>query len=337
MVAAAGVPVAKLSGRGLGHTGGTIDKLESFSGFNVNLSEEQFINNVKSIGIAINAPTANLAPADKKLYALRDVTATVENKSLIAGSIMSKKLASGSDAILLDVKCGDGAFMKDSEEAFELAKIMVDIGNGMGKDTVAIISDMEQPLGKAVGNSIEVIEAIETLKGNGPADLHELSIALGSQMLILGGVAKNEQEARSNLQEVIESGAAYEKFKQFVEAQGGKPEEIEDISLLPAAKYKQDILASKDGFIKSIKAESVGLAAMQLGAGRETKESEIDLSAGIYLHKKVGDHVAKGQPLATLHSSSEEKLDFAKEKIISAFSIGSEKEEQRPLVLGVVE
>ena len=337
LVAACGVPVAKLSGRGLGHTGGTIDKLESFSGFNVNLSELEFIHNVKAIGIAITAQTANLAPADKKLYALRDVTATVENKSLIAGSIMSKKLASGSDAIVLDVKCGDGAFMKEPEDAFELARVMVDIGNGMRKKTVAIVSDMEQPLGRSVGNSLEVIEAIETLKGNGPKDLVELCMALGERMLTLGGIANEVQVARVKLQEAIASGAALEKLKQFVEAHGGDSGQVDDTTSLPNAKYSREIMAEQSGFVTSIKAEQVGIAAMQLGAGRGTKESEIDLSAGVYLHKKVGERLDIGEPIVTLFTSTKEKLDLAEEKVITAYSIGTEKVQQRVLVLGVVE
>lgn len=336
MVAACGVPVAKLSGRGLGHTGGTIDKLESFSGFSMEMTENQFVRNVNDIGIAIGAQTTNLVPADKMLYALRDVTATVDNISLIASSIMSKKLASGADAIVLDVKTGDGAFIKDTDSAFELAKRLVDIGTGMGKETVAIVSDMEQPLGNAIGNAIEVKEAIDTLKGNGPEDLIELCLKLGSQMLMLAGRTKNEKDAAAKLKEAIDSGKALEKLKQFVKAQGGDPRQVDDPTLLPAANYVLDVTSEKQGYIEKIHAETIGRSSLILGAGRETKDSEIDLTAGIYLYKKTGDYVKKDEKLAALYTNSENKLQPAKEKLLTAYHFLNYKVVPRPLIFGEV-
>lgn len=258
MVAALGAPVAKMSGRGLGHTGGTIDKLESFKGLRTDLSEKKFIENVNGIKFALASQTGDLAPADKKIYALRDVTATVDNLSLIASSIMSKKLASGADAIVLDVKTGSGALMKKLEDSVELAKIMVDIGNGMGKETVAVISNMDQPLGRAVGNALEVKEAIETLQGKGPEDLYELCLVLGSQMLLLAKGVENEGEAREKLEKVIQKGLALEKLKEFVKAQGGDPKVVDQPELLPKAKYILEVLSSEEGFIKHIEADEIG-------------------------------------------------------------------------------
>ena len=291
IIAALGVPVAKMSGRGLGHTGGTIDKLECFDGFTTALSEEQFAGNVNTIGIAIAGQTANLAPADKKLYALRDVTATVDQMSLIASSIMSKKLASGSDAIVLDVKTGNGAFMKKLEDSRALAKEMVSIGTMAGKKTVAVITDMDQPLGRAVGNSLEVWEAIDTLRGEGPADFKEVVFALGSQMLMLAGRAADEKEARALMEGVIEDGSALDKFAQFVRAQGGDAAPVYDTSLLPVAGKTLEVTAKESGYVHRILAEDIGIACMTLGGGRETKESAIDLSVGIILEKKNGDAV----------------------------------------------
>ena len=291
IIAALGVPVAKMSGRGLGHTGGTIDKLECFDGFTTALSEEQFAGNVNTIGIAIAGQTANLAPADKKLYALRDVTATVDQMSLIASSIMSKKLASGSDAIVLDVKTGNGAFMKKLEDSRALAKEMVSIGTMAGKKTVAVITDMDQPLGRAVGNSLEVREAIDTLRGEGPADFKEVVFALGSQMLMLAGRAADEKEARALMEGVIEDGSALDKFAQFVRAQGGDAAPVYDTSLLPVAGKTLEVTAKESGYVHRILAEDIGIACMTLGGGRETKESAIDLSVGIILEKKNGDAV----------------------------------------------
>lgn len=299
IIAALGVPVAKMSGRGLGHTGGTIDKLECFDGFTTALSEEQFAGNVNTIGIAIAGQTANLAPADKKLYALRDVTATVDQMSLIASSIMSKKLASGSDAIVLDVKTGNGAFMKKLEDSRALAKEMVSIGTMAGKKTVAVITDMDQPLGRAVGNSLEVREAIDTLRGEGPADFKEVVFALGSQMLMLAGRAADEKEARALMEGVIEDGSALDKFAQFVRAQGGDAAPVYDTSLLPVAGKTLEVTAKESGYVHRILAEDIGIACMTLGGGRETKESAIDLSVGIILEKKNGDAVSDGEVLAT--------------------------------------
>ncbi|MDY4070009.1 MAG: pyrimidine-nucleoside phosphorylase, partial [Lachnospiraceae bacterium] len=281
MVAACGIPVAKMSGRGLGHTGGTIDKLESFPGFTTGISTETFIRNVNDIGIAIMGQTADLAPADKKLYALRDVTATVDNMSLIASSIMSKKLASGADAIVLDVKTGSGAFMKKEEEAFALAKEMTTLGNNAGRKTYAVISDMDQPLGFAVGNALEVREAIETLQGNGPDDFVELCMTLGSYMLIAGGKASDVEEAKGYLKKVIEDGSALQKLGQFVRAQGGDDRAVFEPELLPKASIVEDILSDREGYISHIECDEIGVCSLILGGGRETKESEIDLSVGL--------------------------------------------------------
>ena len=336
MVAACKVPVAKMSGRGLGHTGGTIDKLEAFDGFSVELTEDEFINNVNNIGMAIAGQTAELAPADKKLYALRDVTATVDNMSLIASSIMSKKIASGADAIVLDVKVGDGAFMKTPEDAVALAKEMVDIGKHVGRDTVAVISDMDQPLGFAIGNSLEVIEAIDTLKGKGPKDLLELALTIGSNMLVLAKKTESLEEARKLLLETIENGKAIEKLKEFVKAQGGNELMVDNTDLFPKAKYKIDVKAKKSGIISKIHAESVGIIAMELGAGRATKESEIDLSVGIVLKKKRGDEVKEGESLATIYANSEIKGNKAVESLLKEIIISDSYEETIPLIYKVI-
>ena len=325
MVAAAGAPVAKMAGRGLGHTGGTIDKLESFKGFQTNISENKFIENVNKIKLSIVSQTGELAPADKKLYALRDVTATVDNLSLIAASIMSKKLAAGADAIILDVKTGSGAFMKSIEESLDLAKTMVDIGNGMGRETMAIISNMDQPLGRAVGNALEVVEAIETLKGRGPKDLYELSLALGSQMLVLAKVVNSEQEARNKLQQVISDGSALAKFKEFIKAQGGDVRAIEQPELLPQAQYIIKVQSPQDGFVKHIEADKVGMSALLLGAGRETKDSKIDLGVGVYLEKKVGQAVKKGETIAKIYGNDAKKIGLARKQLLNAYTYSQEK------------
>ncbi len=335
IVAAAGVPVAKMSGRGLGHTGGTIDKLESFEGFQVDLPIEKFIDNVNEIGIALAGQTANLAPADKKLYALRDVTATVDNLSLIAGSIMSKKIASGADAIVLDVKTGSGAFMKTEEDAFELAREMVDIGTHTGRNTIGVVTDMDQPLGFAVGNALEVKEAIDVLNGQGPKDLHDLCLTLASQMLVLGEKAETDEEARAILEEIIASGKGLDKLAAFVEAQGGDSEWVYNPDLLPTAVKQIPVLAPKDGFVKSIEAESVGIAALLLGAGRETKTSEIDLAVGIVLEKKIGDPVKAGEALAVLHVNDETKVEEATDRLLKAYGI-AESAETPKLIKGIV-
>ena len=332
IIAALGVPVAKMSGRGLGHTGGTIDKLECFDGFTTALSEEQFAGNVNTIGIAIAGQTANLAPADKKLYALRDVTATVDQMSLIASSIMSKKLASGSDAIVLDVKTGNGAFMKKLEDSRALAKEMVSIGTMAGKKTVAVITDMDQPLGRAVGNSLEVREAIDTLRGEGPADFKEVVFALGSQMLMLAGRAADEKEARALMEGVIEDGSALAKFAQFVRAQGGDAAPVYDTSLLPVAGKTLEVTAKESGYVHRILAEDIGIACMTLGGGRETKESAIDLSVGIILEKKNGDAVSDGEVLATIYGNDDAKMQAAYEKIAHAYEIAKEPAAFVPVV-----
>ena len=332
IIAAIGVPVAKMSGRGLGHTGGTIDKLECFDGFTTALSEEQFAGNVNTIGIAIAGQTANLAPADKKLYALRDVTATVDQMSLIASSIMSKKLASGSDAIVLDVKTGNGAFMKKLEDSRALAKEMVSIGTMAGKKTVAVITDMDQPLGRAVGNSLEVREAIDTLRGEGPADFKEVVFALGSQMLMLAGRAADEKEARALMEGVIEDGSALDKFAQFVRAQGGDAAPVYDTSLLPVAGKTLEVTAKESGYVHRILAEDIGIACMTLGGGRETKESAIDLSVGIILEKKNGDAVSAGEVLATIYGNDDAKMQAAYEKIAHAYEIAKEPAAFVPVV-----
>lgn len=332
IIAALGVPVAKMSGRGLGHTGGTIDKLECFDGFTTALSEEQFAGNVNTIGIAIAGQTANLAPADKKLYALRDVTATVDQMSLIASSIMSKKLASGSDAIVLDVKTGNGAFMKKLEDSRALAKEMVSIGTMAGKKTVAVITDMDQPLGRAVGNSLEVREAIDTLRGEGPADFKEVVFALGSQMLMLAGRAADEKEARALMEGVIEDGSALDKFAQFVRAQGGDAAPVYDTSLLTVAGKTLEVTAKESGYVHRILAEDIGIACMTLGGGRETKESAIDLSVGIILEKKNGDAVSDGEVLATIYGNDDAKMQAAYEKIAHAYEIAKEPAAFVPVV-----
>lgn len=336
MVAACGIPVAKMSGRGLGHTGGTIDKLESFSGFTTGITTEQFIRNVNRIGIAIMGQTADLAPADKKLYALRDVTATVDNMSLIASSIMSKKLAAGSDAIVLDVKTGSGAFMKSLEDAKALAEEMVKIGNNAGRKTIAVISDMDQPLGYAVGNALEVQEAIDTLRGRGPKDFVELCMTLGSQMLIAGGKAKSINEARNMLASVIEDGSALDKLAMFVEAQGGSREDVYHCENLPKASLELDIKACKAGFIHKIICDEVGICSLILGGGRETKDSEIDLSVGILLRKKVGDYVEKGDIIATIYANDKYRAEEAAVRYRNACIIATEKPKKSALIKEII-
>ncbi|WP_326998262.1 pyrimidine-nucleoside phosphorylase [Bacillus velezensis] len=305
LVAALGVPVAKMSGRGLGHTGGTIDKLEAIEGFHVELSKDEFIKLVNRDKVAVIGQSSNLTPADKKLYALRDVTGTVNSIPLIASSIMSKKIAAGADAIVLDVKTGAGAFMKTDEDAVNLAKAMVRIGNNVGRQTMAVISDMSQPLGFAIGNALEVQEAIDTLRGEGPEDLNELVLTLGSQMVVLAKKAETLEEARTKLQEVMKNGKALEKFKEFLSNQGGDASVVDEPSKLPQAAYKIDVPAKEAGVVSEIVADEIGVAAMLLGAGRATKEDEIDLAVGIMLRKKVGDNVEKGEPLVTLYANRE--------------------------------
>lgn len=336
MVAALGIPVAKMSGRGLGHTGGTIDKLESIPGFSTVLPEDKFIDNVNKIKIALVGQTANLAPADKKLYALRDVTATVDNFSLIASSIMSKKIASGADAIVLDVKTGSGAFMKQEDDAIELARTMVKIGLSAGKDTAALVTNMDEPLGNAVGNALEVKEAIDTLNGNGPKDLLELSLVLGAHMLMAAGKAESVEEGMELLNETIDNGSAKNKFREFIEAQGGNGSVIEDTGLLPKASIVMDIIAEENGFVKRIDTEQVGLASLVLGGGRETKDSDIDLSVGIVLQKKVGDQVVKDDVVATIHANDIEKLKQAKEKLEIAYEFSKTPVKSQQLIKWII-
>lgn len=330
LVAALGVPVAKMSGRGLGHTGGTIDKLEAIEGFHVELSKDEFIKLVNRDKVAVIGQSGNLTPADKKLYALRDVTGTVNSIPLIASSIMSKKIAAGADAIVLDVKTGAGAFMKTDEDAVNLAKAMVRIGNNVGRQTMAVISDMSQPLGFAIGNALEVQEAIDTLRGEGPEDLNELVLTLGSQMVVLAKKAETLEEARTKLQEVMKNGKALEKFKEFLSNQGGDASVVDDPSKLPQAAYKIDVPAKEAGVVSEIVADEIGVAAMLLGAGRATKEDEIDLAVGIMLRKKVGDKVEKGEPLVTLYANRE-NVDDVTAKVYDNIRI-SEKAEAPKLI-----
>ncbi len=336
MVSALGVPVAKMSGRGLGHTGGTIDKLESFPGFSTGISEETFINNVNTIKIAIAGQTANLAPADKKLYALRDVTATVDQISLIASSIMSKKIASGADAIVLDVKTGSGAFMRKEEEALKLARTMVEIGKGLGRETTAIISDMNQPLGFAVGNNLEVKEAIETLKGNGPKDLLEISLELGSYMVYYAKKANSVKEAREKLIKTIEDGSALEQLRKFVSAQGGDASYIDAPEKFPMADIIEEIILEETGYIKYIETEEIGFAAMMLGGGRETKDSIIDLSVGFIVHKKVGDQVLAGESIATVYGNSRKQVDAAVKRFKEAYTLSPDYLEKFKLIKDII-
>lgn len=336
LVAACGVPVAKMSGRGLGHTGGTLDKLEAIEGFEIEVTIEDFIKNVNEHKIAVVGQTSNIAPADKKLYALRDVTATVDNISLIAASVMSKKLAAGSDAIVLDVKCGSGAFVKNIEDAKELAGAMVDIGTNMKRNTIGVITDMEQPLGFAVGNALEVVEAIDTLKNRGPKDLTDLVIVLATNMVLLSEVVNTLEEAEALVREKLTNGEAYEKFKEFITIQGGNTKVIDDPSLLPGASIKLDVLSEVDGYVKAIKSDDVGIAAMVLGAGRETKDDVLDMGAGIMLNKKVGDKIAKGEVIATLHANKDDKLEDAKKRLLDAYTFSSEHVTPRMLIKAIV-
>lgn len=325
LVAAVGVPVAKMSGRGLGHTGGTIDKLESVKGFNVEISEKDFIKLVNDNQVAVIGQSGNLTPADKKLYALRDVTGTVNSIPLIASSIMSKKIAAGADAIVLDVKTGSGAFMKTLDDAEALAHAMVRIGNNVGRNTMAIISDMSQPLGNAVCNALELKEAIATLKGNGPKDLTELVLTLGSQMVVLAEQAESLDEARQMLVDAIKTGKALNKFKTFLSNQGGDDSIVDSPEKLPSAKYQVEFKAKKDGFITEIIANEIGVASMMLGAGRQTKEDVIDLGVGIVLNKKVGEHVEKDENILTIHTNTK-KIDDILNKLDNSITIDSKGE-----------
>lgn len=335
IVTSLGCVMAKMSGRGLGHTGGTVDKLESIKGFNVELSPEEFFNQVEKNGVAVVGQSGNLTPADKKLYALRDVTATVDSIPLIASSIMSKKLAAGSHTIVLDVKYGSGAFMKTAEEAEVLATEMVKIGKNCGRNMAAVITNMERPLGKNIGNSLEVIEAVDVLKGNGPEDLKEVCLTLASQIVSLCEKI-SESEARSLCEEALNSGKAFEKFKEWIASQGGDSSWIENTDLFPKAKYKFEIKAEKEGYISKMDAESIGIASVILGAGRETKEDTIDMSAGIVLNKKTGDKIAKGDTLATLYTCNETTFNSAKEKYLSALEFSENPISEKALIFGVI-
>lgn len=324
LVAALDVPVAKMSGRGLGHTGGTIDKLEAVEGFHVEISEQEFIDLVNKDKVAVIGQTGNLTPADKKLYGLRDVTGTVNSIPLIASSIMSKKIAAGADAIVLDVKTGAGAFMKTIEDSELLAHAMVKIGNNVGRNTMAIISDMSQPLGRAIGNGLEVKEAIETLKGEGPEDLTELVLTLGSQMVVLAKKAETLDEAREKLLEVIQNGKALEKFKVFLENQGGDGSVVDDVTKLPQAQYTFEVKAETSGYVSHIIADEIGVASMLLGAGRATKDDIIDLAVGLVLNKKVGDKVEAGESLVTIYANQEDVKDV-EAKILENITISDEQ------------
>ncbi|PCF83094.1 pyrimidine-nucleoside phosphorylase [Staphylococcus delphini] len=334
LVAALDVPVAKMSGRGLGHTGGTIDKLESVEGFHVEISEEEFVKLVNEDKVAVIGQTGNLTPADKKIYALRDVTATVNSIPLIASSIMSKKIAAGADAIVLDVKTGNGAFMKTVEDAEQLAHAMVKIGNQVGRQTMAIISDMSQPLGRAIGNALELQEAIDTLKGEGPEDLTELVLTLGSQMVVLAQKAKDLDEVRGMLQEVIDNGKALEKFKTFLSNQGGDASVVDDPSKLPTAQYQFELPAKRSGVVSEMIANEIGIASMMLGAGRQTKEDVIDLAVGLVLNKKVGERVEEGESLLTIYSNSED-VEQVKQKLYDNITI-SDHAEQPQLIHTII-
>lgn len=336
MAAALGVSVAKMSGRGLGHTGGTIDKLESFSGFVTAISEDEFFENIDRIGIAFAGQTGNLAPADKKLYALRDVTATVENISLIASSIMSKKIAAGADVIVLDVKTGSGAFMKTEEDSLKLAQAMVDIGSHVGRRTMAVVSDMNEPLGFAVGNALEVKEAIDTLNGKGPADLTELSLELAAHMVVGAGKAKNVQEAKLALKKTIEDGTALRKLAELVKSQHGDERAVYDTSLLPQAEIVYELKADTEGYVEKINCEQVGICAMVLGGGRETKESIIDLSVGIVLKKKCGDYVSKGDVVAVFYADNKEKLADSLERFKNVYTYSDSHTGSKKLIKYII-
>lgn len=337
LVASCGAPIAKMSGRGLGHTGGTLDKLEAIPGMKVSLTLDEFVNIVNSVGISIISQTDDLVPADKKLYSLRDVTATVDSIPLIASSVMSKKIAGGSDVIVLDVKVGKGAFMKDLKDAMTLAKMMVNIGETFGRRTVAVLTDMNQPLGRAIGNSLEVIEACEALKGRGPSELMEVCLALGSYMLILAGIAQSFDIASKMLQDALVSGRGMDKLKEMVKAQGGDINALEDYSLLPQAKIKYELKAQEDFYISELDAEKLGLCAMKLGAGRAKKEDKIDLAVGMVVNKKVGDYVSSGESVVTIHGNDERLVEEVLPEIKSAVKTSKQKVAKGKLIHAVVQ
>ncbi|MGI6424272.1 MAG: pyrimidine-nucleoside phosphorylase [Tepidanaerobacteraceae bacterium] len=332
LAASVGVKVAKMSGRGLGHTGGTMDKLESIPGFLCELDGNTFIKAVNNIGAAITGQSKNLVPADKMLYALRDVTATVDSMPLIASSIMSKKLAGGADKIVLDIKFGNGAFMKTYDDALELGKIMVDIGKLAGRETIAYVTDMDQPLGLAVGNAIEIIEAAETLKGRGHEDLFSLCIELGSEMMLLANIESDKEEAVKKLKNSIKDGRALEKFKEIIANQGGNPKVLEDYSLLPKAKFKIDITALEDSYVNRIDAIRIGLAAMKIGAGREKKDDIIDSAVGVWINKKVGEKVKQGEAFARILANDEKQLNWASDEVVESFEFSTKPVSKRKVI-----
>jgi pyrimidine-nucleoside phosphorylase len=332
IVAACGVPFAKMSGRGLGHTGGTLDKLESIPGFRVELSTDEFIEQVRDAGMAIIGASANLVPSDKKLYALRDVTATVDNYSLIAASIMSKKIAGGADAIVIDAKVGDGAFMKSLDDARALAQAMLDLGARVGREVVCLLTDMDQPLGHAVGNALEIREAIDTVKGEGPADFLELVLATSSRLLVVSDLGIDEHEARIRVTQAIADGSAFEAYERWIRAQGGDPDE----GVLPQATVVRELPSDQDGYVSALGAVAVGQAALYLGAGRRTKDESIDHSVGIVCLRKPGDRVAAGEPLAEIHAASDADADHAAHQLAAAYTIVDEPPLPRPVVLDVL-
>jgi pyrimidine-nucleoside phosphorylase len=336
LVAAAGVPVAKMSGRGLGHTGGTIDKLESIPGFKTSLSRADFIKQVNRIKLAVVGQSGNLVPADKKMYSLRDVTGTVPSIPLIASSIMSKKIAAGADKIVLDVKLGSGAFMKSKEDAFALARTMVNIGEEVGRETVAFVTNMDEPLGSFIGNALEVKESLLTLQGKNRGPLRELCLNLGAYMLSLANQVKEIEEGKAILEKLLDSGAALEKFAELIAAQGGNHHIVRDLTLLPQAKYQWDYQMPQDGFIHSIDTETLGISAMTLGVGRENKDAVIDLAVGIKVHVRKGERVQKGQPLLSLFYNQQEKFEAAMKIIPQVFQIADTPSEPLPLIYGIV-
>jgi pyrimidine-nucleoside phosphorylase len=334
LVAACGGKVVKMSGRGLGHTGGTVDKMESIPGMRVELSEEEMMENVRKIGCCVVGQTGDLVPADKRLYALRDVTSTVDSIPLIASSIMSKKIAGGAQAIVLDVKLGAGAMMKTLDDCVELAQAMVDIGTGIGREVVAFITGMQEPLGSHVGNALEVKDAIDVLAGRTKGPLLEVSLRLGEQMLILSGLAKDEEDAHDQLICTLEEGRGLTKFKEMIAAQGGDPAVCDDISLLPQARYTQKVLCPADGYILSVDAQEIGEAARHLGAGRTQKDDVLDLSAGLVMHRRIGEKVQKGDPLATIYHSDVKKAEAAQKALLDAIKVGKEQPPKAKLIYG---
>jgi len=332
LVAACGLKVPMIAGRGLGHTGGTLDKLEAIPGFNVRLESADFRRIVRDVGCCLIGQTSSLAPADRKLYSLRDVTSTVESIPLIASSIMSKKLAEGIDGLVLDVKFGSGAFMREQDRARELARTMVGIGRSFGKDVVAYLTDMNQPTGRAIGNALEIFETVDVLRGAGPPDVVELTLVLGEEMLVIGGLATDAGEARGKLMKAIASGAGLAKFEQMVEAQGGDPRAVTDWSLMPQARSRIDVVAARAGYVGAMDAAEIGRAAMLLGAGRQKVEDAVDLAVGIILHKRTGAYVEQGEPLATLHVNDARPVEAARSRLLRAMPIGDTAPRPQPLV-----